>query len=202
MADTTANLTPVGHRIGPDDRHRRNGHLGGVLWFTGLSGAGKSTLAVRTEEILFAAGAQVTVLDGDNLRHGLSAGLGFTPEGRNENIRRTAEVASLFENAGMIVITSLISPERAQREMAREIVGDRFHEIHIDAPLDVCRARDPKGLYAKADAGKISQFTGVTAPYEAPEAADFVVPTGTESEDACVRLLANYAMKVFGVKAG
>lgn len=148
----------------------RNGHAGTVLWFTGLSGSGKSTIAAALERRLFQAGKQVYWLDGDNLRTGLNAGLGFTEADRAENIRRTAEVAKILSDAGQIVIVSTISPLRSLREKAREIVGEKnFLEIYVNAPVDVCRERDPKGLYAKADAGQIPNFTGVSAPYEAPE---------------------------------
>ncbi len=199
MNDVTANVTRVRHRVGSDDRRVRNGHTAGVLWFSGLSGAGKSTLAAGLEETLFNAGAQVVMLDGDNLRHGLSAGLGFSPEDRTENIRRAAEVAAMLARAGMIVITSFISPTQELRQMARRIVGAGFHEVFIDAPLNICISRDPKGLYARAVRGEIAEFTGISAPYEAPEKADLVVPAGTEAIDASLARLTAYASRAFEI---
>ncbi len=172
------NLTRQVGRVTPADRERLLGQKARTVWMTGLSGAGKSTLAQALEQRLHGLGRAVYVLDGDNLRHGLNRDLGFSPADRSENIRRTAEVARLLNEAGMIVITACISPLRADREQARTIVGpDRFSEVFVDAPLDVCEARDPKGLYRKARAGEIADFTGVQAPYEAPEKPDLRLPT-------------------------
>jgi len=141
-----------------------------TVWLTGLSGAGKSTLAYEMERRLLGMRHLAFVLDGDNLRHHLNRDLGFTAQDRHENIRRTAEVASLMNDAGLIVFSALISPHRADRAMARDIIGDeRFVEVHVSADLRVCEDRDPKGLYGKARAGLITHFTGVSAPYEAPE---------------------------------
>jgi bifunctional enzyme CysN/CysC len=146
-----------------------NGQTPTVLWFTGLSGAGKSTIANLVEKRLHAQGRHTMVLDGDNVRHGLNRDLGFSEADRVENIRRVAEVAKLFVEAGLIVLVSFISPYRAERMLARDCVeGGEFLEIFVDTPVDECRRRDPKGLYQKADAGQIRNFTGVDAPYEEP----------------------------------
>jgi bifunctional enzyme CysN/CysC len=150
-------------------RELRNNHLGCVLWLTGLSGSGKSTIATELERELFNLGRHVYVLDGDNIRHGLCSDLGFSPKDRTENIRRIGEVAKLFADAGVICITAFISPYRADRDLVRKIIPrDRFIEVYVNAPLEVCEQRDPKGLYAKARAKEIKEFTGVSAPYEAP----------------------------------
>ena len=141
------NITTVGHGVPSEARAQRNGHRGGILWFTGLSGAGKSTLALALEARLFAKGYHVYVLDGDNIRDGLNANLGFSPEDRAENIRRVGEVAKLFADAGFLVVSSFISPYRSDRERARRAAPDAFHEIYIHASLEVCEERDPKGLY-------------------------------------------------------
>ena len=144
MAIKSKNLVTVKHRISAEARANSNKHRGGVLWFTGLPGSGKSTLAIETEHRLFGNGRQVYVLDGDNVRQGLSSDLGFSPEDRTENIRRIGEVASLFADAGFIVITAFISPYREDRDIARKAAGDMFHEIFIDADIETCERRDPK----------------------------------------------------------
>lgn len=150
-----------------------------TVWLTGLSGAGKSTIAFELEQQLMATGHLVFVLDGDNVRHGLSRDLGFSPEDRNENIRRVAEVAKLFNDAGLLVVTSFISPYRDDRRIAREIIGhERFIETHLCTEIQVCEGRDPKGLYKKVREGRISEFTGITAPYEAPDAPELRIDTG------------------------
>jgi bifunctional enzyme CysN/CysC len=172
-----------------------------VLWLTGLSGAGKSTLAVGLERRLFEKGYQAFVLDGDNVRHGLNANLGFSPEDRAENIRRVGEVAALFGRAGMIAITAFISPYRSDRRRAREAGGDRFHEIHVMADLATCEERDPKGLYKKARAGEIAEFTGVSAPYEPPEEAELVVDTSTCAVEQCLDQLVAYVEQHFALTA-
>lgn len=163
-----------------------------TVWLTGLSGAGKSTLAYALEEELHALRFASFVLDGDNLRHRLNSDLGFSAAERSENIRRVAEVAALMNDAGLMVFTALISPQRSDRAMARTLVGeDRFLEVHVSTPLDVCEGRDPKGLYTMARTGKIPQFTGVSAPYEAPEAPDFSIDTAQLAlPDACAQVLA------------
>jgi bifunctional enzyme CysN/CysC len=156
-------------RVTSRQRELRNGHLGCVLWLTGLSGAGKSSIATELERELFNLGRHVYVLDGDNIRHGLGANLGFSPKDRTENIRRVGEVAKLFADAGVICITAFISPYRADRDLVRKLMPrDRFIEVYVNAPLEVCEQRDPKGLYAKARANEIKEFTGISAPYEPP----------------------------------
>ncbi|MFF0490678.1 adenylyl-sulfate kinase [Nocardia sp. NPDC004068] len=164
-------------------------HRGATVWLTGLSGSGKSTVAVELERQLVAAGRPAYLLDGDNLRHGLNADLGFGDDDRRENIRRVAEVAALFADAGVVAIVSLISPFAAQREQARAVHDGRglpFHEVFVDTPLEVCERRDPKGLYARARAGRLPQFTGIDSPYERPEHPDVVIGTadGTPAEIA------------------
>ncbi len=186
------NIARVEHGVATEARARRNGHKGGVLWLTGLSGAGKSTLAVALESRLFAKGYQVYVLDGDNVRAGLNANLGFSPEGRAENIRRVGEVAALFADAGMIVITSFISPYRSDRDRAREAAKGAFHEVYLKADLATCEGRDPKGLYKRARAGEIAEFTGISSPYEAPDAAELVLDTATQPVGSCVEELVSY----------
>ena len=150
---------------------------GKVYWFTGLSGSGKSTIANATEHKLHELGYKTMVLDGDNIRMGLCKDLGFSPQDRSENIRRISEVAKLFAESGTIVLTAFISPYREDREMARSIIGPDFIEIFVDTPLDVCEARDPKGLYKKARAGEIKGFTGIDSPYEAPLRPDMIIDT-------------------------
>jgi bifunctional enzyme CysN/CysC len=197
------NLVHAEYEIDRAARARRNGHHGAVLWFTGLSGAGKSTLANELEKRLFARGFQVYVLDGDNVRNGLNADLGFSPEDRAENIRRVSEVAALFASAGVVCITAFISPYRADRERARTAAGDDFHEFYIKADLETCEKRDPKGLYAKARAGQIPQFTGISAPYEAPEAPELVIDTSEHDVEACVDRLVGYVIdQLAAVKTG
>jgi bifunctional enzyme CysN/CysC len=191
------NVTAVAASVGAVERARANGHRGGVLWLTGHSGAGKSTLAMGALRALFERGWQVQVLDGDNLRRGLNADLGFSEADRAENIRRTAEVARLMADAGMVVIAALISPRAADRATAAGIVGDGFHEIHVAADLATCRARDPKGLYAKAEAGEIQSFTGVSAPYEAPTAPALRVDTTALDPSAAIEQLVDYAAQAF-----
>ena len=172
------------------DRERILGQKGCVVWLTGLSGSGKSTVARALEARLVSLGVACYVLDGDGLRTGLNAGLGFSDADRRENVRRVAQVAAILRDAGLVAIVSLISPHAAERERARELVGaDRFAEVFLDAPLAVCEARDPKGLYAKARAGEIPSFTGVSAPYEPPSRPDVVLRTAEEGVEACVSRL-------------
>jgi len=178
-------------------REAQNGHRGVILWFTGLSGAGKSTLAHAVEEELHQRGCRTFVLDGDNVRHGLCGDLGFSNEDRIENIRRVGEVAKLFMEAGVIVLTAFISPFRADRERVRGMVehGD-FIEIHCDSPLEVCESRDVKGMYKKARAGQIAEFTGISSPYEAPENPELKVNTGGKELERCVqKVLAEIAQR-------
>ncbi len=161
-----------------------------TVWFTGLSGSGRSTIAHALERKLIDAGHACFVLDGDNLRHGLNRDLGFSPDARRENVRRVAETAHLMNDAGLIVVTALISPYREDREMARAIVGaDRFFETYLSAGVDACESRDPRGLYAKARRGEIADFTGVSAPYEPPAEASIVLDTASDSVERCVEAL-------------
>jgi len=183
------NIFWVEGKITARDRALRMGHRGAVVWFTGLSGAGKSTLARALERELFLRGIHTYVLDGDNIRHGLNANLGFSPEDRVENIRRVSEVAKLMADSGVVTITAFISPYRMDRRRAREIAlsGEaEFIEVFVDAPLEVCEARDPKHLYKKARAGQIREFTGIDAPYEAPEDPEIVVHTDRQSVEESV----------------
>lgn len=161
-----------------------------VLWLTGLSGAGKSTLAAALHQRLLDGGQMAAVLDGDAVRAGLCRGLGFSPEDRRENIRRVAEVARLMREAGLVVVCALISPLREDRAMAREIIGaEHFREVHVATPLEVCEQRDPKGLYRNARANALTQFTGISAPYEEPSAPDLRVDTQTSDVDSAVASL-------------
>ncbi len=165
-------------KVTSGQRELRNNHLGCVLWLTGLSGAGKSTIATELERELFNLGRHVYVLDGDNVRHGLGSDLGFSPKDRAENIRRVGEVSKLFADAGVICITAFISPYRADRDLVRKIIpADRFIEVYVNSPLEVCERRDPKGLYARARANEIKEFTGISAPYEAPASAEIELRT-------------------------
>ncbi|MGC2049577.1 MAG: adenylyl-sulfate kinase [Gallionella sp.] len=169
-------------------RQEQNGHRGAIVWFTGLSGSGKSTLAHAVEESLHQRGCRTFVLDGDNVRHGLCGDLGFSSKDRIENIRRIGEMAKLFMEAGVIVLTAFISPYRADRERVRGMVehGD-FIEIFCNAPIEICEARDVKGMYKKARAGQIAEFTGISSPYEAPENPELSVNTGKEELNDCVK---------------
>jgi adenylylsulfate kinase len=189
-ASTPASSNVVWHHatVTRTRREAQNGHRSAILWFTGLSGAGKSTLAHAVEEELHRLGCRTFVLDGDNVRHGLCGDLGFTAEHRIENIRRVGEIAKLFIEAGVIVLTAFISPFRSDRERVRGMVehGD-FIEIHCDSPLDVCESRDVKGMYKKARAGQIPEFTGISSPYEAPENPELRVDTGSEKLEQCVQ---------------
>jgi adenylyl-sulfate kinase len=171
------------------DRERLLGQRGSVVWLTGLSGSGKSTLARALEARLHALGRLCSVLDGDNLRHGLCADLGFAPEDRSENIRRAAHVAALLVDLGAIVVTAFVSPFRADRQAARDLLGADMIEVHVDAPLAACEQRDPKGLYKKARAGQIADFTGVSSPYEPPDEPEARLRTAERSADECVEQL-------------
>lgn len=198
----STNVTRVRARVDAGERAKANGHRGGILWLTGLSGAGKSTIAMETERQLFHQGYQVFVLDGDNVRHGLCADLGFSPEDRAENIRRVGEVANLLSEAGFVVIAAFISPYRADRDRVRRIAPDRFHEVHVRADIETCMRRDPKGLYKRALAGEIPEFTGVSAPYEEPEAPELVVDTSAESPEESVRRVVDYVAASLAVGDG
>ncbi len=179
-------------------RERLSGHRGFTIWFTGLSAAGKSTLAVAMEEALYQHGCHAYVLDGDNVRHGLNKNLGFSPEERTENIRRIAEVAKLFRDAGVISLTAFISPYRSDRQSARKLAEDEhdaFVEVFVDCPVEVCEQRDPKGMYKKARAGAIKEFTGISAPYEPPENPEIHLRTDKMSVDECVQTVMNYLIE-------
>jgi adenylylsulfate kinase len=169
-------------------RELQNGHRGAILWFTGLSGSGKSTLAHALEESLHQKGCRTFVLDGDNVRHGLCGDLGFSAKDRIENIRRIGEMAKLFMEAGVIVLTAFISPYRADRDRVRGMVehGD-FIEVYCNTPIEICESRDVKGMYKKARAGEIAEFTGVSAPYEAPLKPELNINTGFDELDMCVK---------------
>jgi len=181
------------------DREQLNGHKGCTVWLTGLSGSGKSTIAVELEKTLWARGVRAYILDGDNIRHGLNKNLGFSPADRTENIRRIGEVAKLFTEAGMVAITAFISPYRADRDQVRAIMqaGD-FVEVFVDCPLDVCEQRDVKGLYQKARAGQIPEFTGISAPYEAPLEPELTINTADQSVEESVRQV-NAALEARGL---
>ena len=189
----STNIYWIEGNVTVEQREHRNGHVGCVIWLTGLSGAGKSTIAMELERVLFAQGKHVYVLDGDKVRHGLNSDLAFSPEDRKENIRRVGEVAKLMADAGMITVAAFISPYRSDRELVRKIMPvGRFVEVHVHAPLNVLEERDPKGLYAKARAGEIKHFTGISAPYEEPERPEVALNTADQSLDECVESVVTY----------
>ena len=188
-------IIPHDHTITKENRQALKGHKSCILWYTGLSGSGKSTIANKVEEKMFEMGLHTYILDGDNVRMGLNKGLGFSEEDRKENIRRIGEVSKLFVDAGVIVSTAFISPFRSDRDMVRSIVKQgEFVEIYVDAPIEVCESRDPKGLYKKARAGEIKQFTGIDSPYEAPEKAELSVKTGEKSLEECAQDVIDWLM--------
>lgn len=181
------------YKVRREDREKLLHQRPVILWFTGLSGSGKSTLADRVEQELHQQGFKTYLLDGDNIRHGLNNNIDFTDEGRRENIRRIGEVAKLFLDAGIIVLTAFISPFREDRDKVRQLVNEgEFIEIHVDCPLEVCEQRDVKGLYAKARKGEIPNFTGISSPFETPLQAEITVHTDTEALDACVNKILDY----------
>lgn len=178
------NITWHEGQVSRDDRQAMLGQRGCTIWLTGLSGSGKSTIAVAAEKVLNERGRLTYILDGDNIRMGLNSNLGFSPEDRTENIRRIGEVAKLFTEAGVLALTAFISPYKADRDEARAIAGEgNFFEVYVKCALEVCEERDPKGLYKKARAGEIPEFTGISAPYEEPDKAEIVVDTGVQSLD-------------------
>ena len=199
MPIKSTNITAVEHRVDKRARWRANGHQGGILWFTGLSGAGKTTLALELEQALFLRGWQAYVLDGDNVRHGLSSDLAFAPADRAENIRRIGEVAGLFADAGLIVLSAFISPYRADREQARSAASDTFHEVYLEADVETCEKRDPKGLYVKARRGEIADFTGISAPYEVPQEPELVIDTATLDVPESLDILLGYVERNFAI---
>lgn len=186
---TTSSSNTVWHHatVTRSRREQQNNHKSVILWFTGLSGAGKSTLAHAVEEQLHKLGCSTYVLDGDNVRHGLCGDLAFSEEDRKENIRRVGNVAKLFLEAGVIVLTAFISPFRSDRKLVRNMVlhGD-FLEIYCNTPINICEQRDVKGLYEKARKGEIKDFTGISSPYETPENPELIVMTGSNSLESCV----------------
>lgn len=191
------NITWHKGNITKNDRERLLQQKGVVLWFTGLSGSGKSTLALQLEERLFEKGQLCMVLDGDNIRHGLNKNLGFSPEDREENIRRIGEVAKLFADAGLITMTAFISPYRQDRDKARALLtGGEFIEIFVKVPLDVAEERDPKGLYKKARTGEIQEFTGISAPYEEPLKPELTIDTSQLNLEKSVDTILQYLEKI------
>lgn len=193
MSVKSKNLTWHDGQVSRTDREEMLGQKGVTIWFTGLSGSGKSTVAVAAEAALRKQGRLTYILDGDNVRQGLNSNLGFSAEDRTENIRRIGEVAKLFTDTGVIVLTAFISPYRDDRDQVREIMADGdFLEVHISADVEACEKRDVKGLYKKARAGEIPNFTGISAPYEAPEKPEVVLDTGTQSVDESVAQLLGF----------
>lgn len=195
-SNTAENIIWHDLEVTKQDRHMLNGHKSCVLWLTGLSGSGKSTLANALSKRLHEMGKRSFVLDGDNIRHGLCQGLGFSPEDRKENIRRISEVAKLFVEAGIITITAFISPYREEREKARTLFDQgEFIEAYIKCPIEKCEQRDPKGLYQKARAGVIPSFTGISAPYEVPDTPEIVIESSKWTVDQSVDVFINYLTK-------
>jgi adenylylsulfate kinase len=179
-----------------EEREERNRNKGVILWYTGLSGSGKSSIANEVEKKIFEGGHHTYVLDGDNIRFGLNSNLGFSPEDRTENIRRIGEVAKLFVDAGIVVSTAFISPYRDDRDRVRSIVeeGDMV-EIFVECAIEICEQRDAKGLYKKARAGEIKEFTGISAPYEEPKNPELVIDSGKHSVEECARMVVDYLKK-------
>ena len=176
--DNQKNIQKHAFSVGRRDREKLNGHVGKVIWFTGLSGSGKSTLADALEAKLHSMGYHTYILDGDNVRHGLSQDLGFSDSDRRENIRRIAEVAKLMLDAGVVVMTAFISPFREERQLAKNLIGaDNFIEVYVSTPIEICEQRDPKGIYKKARSGMIKNMTGIDSPYEAPIAPAITLNT-------------------------
>lgn len=187
------NIVIHDYDISRSKRNKVNGHESFVLWFTGLSGSGKSTIANKVEEELFYKGISTYALDGDNIRSGINKGLGFTKEDRLENLRRIAEVGKLFVDAGIVTIAAFVSPLISDRDQVKQIVGENdLIEIFVDTSLEECEKRDVKGLYKKARAGEIKNFTGIDAPYEAPENPEIHIQTETTEVDQAVQLIINY----------
>ena len=184
------------HGIKKEDREKLLNQRRICLWFTGLSGSGKSTLAIELQKTLMKEGKLVYILDGDNIRHGLNEDLGFSAEDREENIRRAGEVSKLFIDAGLICITTLISPYRKDRDRVREKIGKDFIETFVRCPLEECEKRDVKGLYKKAKSGEIKEFTGLDAPYEEPLNPEIIIDTNTKNINDCVRIIHDYLKKI------
>jgi adenylyl-sulfate kinase len=195
MASQSTNIVWHQGEVSKARRAALLGHLPKTIWLTGLSASGKSTLAYALEHQLVDMGKPCYVLDGDNVRHGLNKDLSFSEASRTENIRRIAEVAKLMNDAGLIVITAFISPLRADRQMARAIIGEDFKEVYVSTSIDVCESRDPKGLYAKARAGQVTNFTGISAPYELPASPDLTIDTSQGLLEDQVNLLSALALQ-------
>jgi adenylylsulfate kinase len=197
MAEQKAtNVTWHDHKVSSADRKKLMGHKGCILWFTGLSASGKSTIANTVDHILHSQGKHTYLLDGDNIRQGLNKNLGFSPEDRTENIRRIGEVAKLFADAGIITSTAFISPYRADRDSVRALMpAGEFLEVFVNASIETCEARDPKGLYKKARAGQIPEFTGISAPYEAPEKPELVLDSNSKGIDELANEVVAYLQK-------
>ena len=185
-------IIPHQHAVSKEDRERQNGHKGHILWFTGLSGSGKSTVASAVERELHQRGIRTYILDGDNVRTGLNSDLDFSAASREENIRRIAHVSGLMKDAGLVVLSAFVSPYQKDRDYVREVAGDDFSEVFVSTPLEVCEQRDVKGLYAKARAGEISNFTGISAPFEAPTNPELDVPTHTMSIEEAAMMVVDY----------
>lgn len=184
------NIYPIQTKVSAGQRHKLMNQKPKLIWFTGLSGSGKSTLAIQLEASLHAQGFKTYLLDGDNIRSGLNKDLDFTDEARVENIRRISEVCKLFLDAGVVLLSAFISPFQADREQVKSIVGkDNYVEVFVDAPLEVCEQRDVKGLYKKARAGEVRNFTGISSPYEKPAAPDVVIPTHQMSVEESLEIL-------------
>jgi adenylyl-sulfate kinase len=189
------NLYPIQTKVSKEQREQLMQQRAKLIWFTGLSGSGKSTLAVQLEAQLFARGFKTYLLDGDNIRTGLNKDLSFTDDGRVENIRRIGEVSKLLLDSGVIVLSAFISPFKADREQVKTIVGSlNYMEVFVDTPLEVCEQRDVKGLYKKARAGEVKNFTGIDSPYERPESADLVIKTETLTVEQSVERLLNFVL--------
>lgn len=190
---TSKNIVWSESHVEASQRQAILGHQPATIWFTGLSGSGKSTIALATEFELIKRGINGYILDGDNVRHGLNSNLGFSPDDRTENIRRIGEVCALFCNAGMLVFSAFISPYRADRDLVRsKHVDGQFIEVHVNAPLEVCESRDVKGLYKKARAGEIPEFTGISAPYDEPSQPEITLETGEHSIEECAQQVLAY----------
>ncbi len=193
----STNVIPQNYKIGKTDRSLKFGQRPLIIWFTGLSGSGKSTIADHLEQELFNSGFKTYLLDGDNIRHGLNKNIDFSDEGRKENIRRIGEVAKLFLDAGIIVITAFISPFREDRDAVRALVEpDEFVEVFVDCPLEICESRDVKGLYAKARRGEILNFTGISSPFEEPLKPEIIVHSAQDNIKACVNQILTNTLNI------